>query len=175
MRFKITDEETRKANIPHELFLTNLVGNHILMFVAAAGMYKSAPYLLASIPVISFVILSFTLWRAQRSVGRDPWYVMCHWQICARRSRIFLIMLALLGVAAGIGWYGHTQLGWMKEAVYALTMGIGVLPVMVTVLVLVIMESDALYHANLHRLPNWVVAKYPNPNAEQIPEPAAAH
>jgi hypothetical protein len=34
------------------------------------------------------------------------------------------------------------------------------------------MESEALYHSSLARLPQWVVEKYPNPEARVIPEEA---
>ncbi|MBK1704280.1 hypothetical protein [Halochromatium glycolicum] len=173
MRFDISPREIKKANIPHEIFLTNLIGNHILMAVAAGGIAGTFPWVMAVIPAISFSILSFTLWRAHRAVGRDPWYVMCHWQVCARRSRIFIGMLSLLLGATLLAWIGHVYGGMMKEAAIALVAGVGILPVMVTVLVLIIVESDALYNANQAKLPAWVVERYPNPDAKLIDEPAA--
>jgi hypothetical protein len=117
---------------------------------------------------LNFLSPGYTLWRARRSFGRDPWYVMCHWQVCARRSRIFIVLLlAAIGVALA-GWAAHVYGGAMKEAVIAMVVGGGVLPIMVTVLVLIIVESDALYHANQAKLPDWVVARFPNPEARVI-------
>jgi hypothetical protein len=175
MRFEVSRDEIRKANVPHEIFLTNLIGNHILMTVAAGGVAGSFPWVMAVIPVVSFILLSYILWRARVSPTRDPWYVMCHWQICARRSRIFLTMLILLLAVVTLGWAGYTYGGMMKEAVLALVAGTGILPVMVTVLVLVIVESDALYHANQAKLPNWVIERYPNPDARIVPETDPLH
>lgn len=172
MRFDVSDREIRKANVPHEIFLTNLIGNHILMTVAAGGIAGSFPWVMAVIPVTSALLLGFILWRARRSSGRDPWYVMCHWQVCARRSLVLLGMLGLVVVATALAWAGHVFGGMMKEAAIALVTGLGVLPVMVTVLILVIIESDTLYHANQGKLPAWVVARFPNPAARQIIEPA---
>jgi hypothetical protein len=174
MRFDVSAREIKKANLPHEIFLTNLIGNHILMAVAAGGIAGSFPWVMAVIPVISFAILGFTLWRARRAIGRDPWYVMCHWQVCARRSRFFIGMLALLLLAIGLAWAGHVYGGMMKEAAIALVGGLGLLPVMVTVLVLIIVESDALYNANQAKLPDWVVERFPNPDAKLIDEPSAS-
>ncbi len=170
MRFEVDDKQIKQANVPHEIFLTNLIGNHILMAVAAGGIAGSFPWIMAVIPAISFSMLSFTLWRARRSLGRDPWYVMCHWQVCARRSRIFIVMLLLLGVTMALGWAAHVYAGVMKEAAIAIVIGTGLLPVMVTVLVLIIVESDALYHANQAKLPTWVVERFPNPDAKVIGE-----
>ncbi|NEX22114.1 hypothetical protein G3480_17685 [Thiorhodococcus mannitoliphagus] len=170
MRFEVSPVEIKKANVPHEIFLTNLIGNHILMAVGLGGLAGSFPWVMAIVPATSFTLLFYTLWRARRSLGHDPWYVMCHWQICARRSRIFLLMLGLLLTAVALGWVGYTYGGMMKEAVWALVAGTGILPAMVTILVLVIVESDALYHANQAKLPQWVVERFPNPDARIIHE-----
>ncbi len=174
MRFEVTPQEIKQAKVPHELFLTNLIGNHILMTVALGGIAGSFPWALALIPIVSFSILGFTLWRAHRAIRRDSWYVMCHWQVCARRSRFFMLMLGLLLLAAMLGWAGYTYGGMMKEAVWALVAGTGILPVMATILVLVMIESDALYHANQARLPDWVVERFPNSQARPIPEDIGA-
>jgi len=177
MRFEVSPAEIKKANIPHEIFLTNLIGNHILMTAGAGGMAGTFPWIMAIIPITSFSLIGYTMWRARRSrsIGRDPWYVMCHWQVCARRSAILLFVLCLLLVIAGFGWVGYTYGGMMKEAVWALIGGGGILPVMVTILILIIMESEALYHANQAKLPNWVVERFPNPEAQVIIEEKPAY
>jgi hypothetical protein len=175
MRFEVSTEDIKKANVPHELFLTNLIGNHILMAVAAGGVAGSFPWVMAMIPAISFSILGYTLWRARRSLRQDPWYPMCHWQVCARRSKIFIVMLTMLLTIMALGWVGYTYLGMMEEAVMALIGGLGILPVMVTVLVLVLIESEALYHANQAKLPDWVVQRFPNPDAKVIEEVKPAY
>jgi Na+/melibiose symporter-like transporter len=77
-------------------------------------------------------------------------------------------MIGFLLTAMLLGWLGYTYGGMMKEAVWALVIGVGILPVMATVLVLIIIESDALYHANQAKLPNWVVERYPNPQAQVV-------
>jgi hypothetical protein len=175
MRFEVSQEEIKQANVPHELFLTNLIGNHILMAVAAGGVAGSFPWVMAMIPAISFSILAYTLWRARKAVRKDPWYPMCHWQVCARRSKIFIFMLSLLLLIMTLGWVGYTYLGMMKEAVMALIGGVGILPVMATVLILIIIESETLYHANQAKLPDWVVKQYPNPDAKVIEEVKPAY
>jgi hypothetical protein len=161
MKFEISDELVHKAKIPHDIFLTNLIGNHILWFVAALGIVRSYWQPLAMVPIISLSALLYTLWRAKKS--RDPWYVWVHWQIAAARSRIFIYMLlAVLGVWF-LGWIGFTYIGMKKVAVMALIGGVGILPIMVTVLILILMESDALHQATSSRLSKSVVKKYPYP------------
>jgi hypothetical protein len=164
MKFEISDELTHKAKIPHDIFLTNLIGNHILWFVAALGLVKSYWQPLVLVPIVSLSLLAYTLWRAKQSRERDPWYVMVHWQIAAERSRFFIYMLLAVVAVFLLGWIGYTYLGMMKVAVMALVGGVGLLPIMVTVLVLILMESDALHQATLHKLTARVVEKYPPPD-----------
>lgn len=170
MIVEVDEVEGKKAKIAHEIFLTNLIGNHILWFVATLGVVKTYWQPLALVPVVSIAMLSYTLWRAKKSKEVDPWFVMCHWQIAAKRSRIFILMLTLLGIISALGWVGYTYLGMMEVAVYAMIGGMGVLPVMVTVLVLIIMESDALHTAGQHKLPNRMLELYPNPDVVVLEE-----
>ena len=170
MKFEITEEESHKAKIPHEIFLTNLIGNHILWFIAALGLAKTYWQPLALVPVVSISLLLYTLWRARQSRKRDRWYVMCHWQVAAKRSRVFIYMLLIALGISFLGWLGYAYGGMMKEAVFAIIGGMGVLPVMVTVLVLIIMESDILHQATLHKLPENVVKQHPNPGVPVVEE-----
>jgi len=170
MLFDVSEIEKKKAKVPHDLFLVNLIGNHILMFVSTLGLATSWAWPLLFVPAISVCILAYTLWRGKKSLSIDPWFVSCHWQICVKRSKTFIIMLCIALVVSALGWYGYSQLGWMKEAVYALIFGLGLFPIMVTVLVLIIMESEGLHSATQGKLPEWIVKRYPNSVAVQIVE-----
>lgn len=167
MPIDVSPDEIRRAKIPHELFLTNLIGNHILMAVAAGGVAGSMPWIMALIPVISFALLGYLLWRARRARERDPWYVMCHWAIGARRARILIAMLSAALAIAVVSWLAHAFGGLMKEAAIALAVGGSLLPVMVSVLALVILESDALHQAGQGKLPAWASARFPCPETGQ--------
>ena len=170
MQFEIAEKDWKQAQLPHEIFLANLIGNHILMFIGSLGIVRSLWQPLALVPVISFCLLFYILWRARISKQKDNWFVMCHWQIAAQRSRIFIYMLLLMLAMAIFGWLGYTYLGMKDVAVYAIMGGAGLLPTMVTVLVLIILESDAMYQAKQGKLPESVVARYPNPGVRIVEE-----
>jgi hypothetical protein len=163
MKFEISDDLVRKAKIPHDIFLTNLIGNHILWFVAALGLVRSLWQPLALVPFVSFMLLIYTLKRAREARQRDSWFVMVHWQIAAERSRFFIYMLLAMLTISLLGWIGYTYWGMKKVAVMAMIGGIGLLPIMVTVLVLILMESDALHQAAQHKVSKRMVEKYPYP------------
>jgi hypothetical protein len=179
MKFEISDDLVHRAKIPHDIFLTNLIGNHILWFVASLGLASSYWQPLALVPIVSLSLLIYTLKRARQARLQEHWFVSVHWQIAAERSRLFIYMLlAVIGVWI-FGWIGFTYLGMKKVAVLALIGGVGILPIMVSVLILILMESDALHQATQRRVSKGMVEKYPYPdsvvvledNAEAIANP----
>ena len=165
MRFDVSDAERKKAKFPHDLFLVNLIANHILAFVATLGMAGSWLWPMFIVPIVSFIVLGTIFIRAKRSRKKDSWFVMCHWQIARKRSAFFINVMLMLMIIAGSGVYGYTNLGWMKEAVYALIGGVCILPIMVTTLVLILMESDSLHQADKGELPEKMVNLFPNSDA----------
>ncbi|HEB57347.1 MAG TPA: hypothetical protein ENI98_13815 [Gammaproteobacteria bacterium] len=165
MQFKISENEKKQARHPHEIFLINLITNHILVFIALLGLARTYPLLMLVTPSISICLLFYILFRASRSLTQDTWFVKCHWQICARRSRLFIAMLAVMGliVVSVLLISG----GELKPQHYAFA-GVGALPTMLTTLALIIMESDAMHQARLGQVPDSIVRQFPNPNAIRI-------
>ena len=167
MQFKVSKEQVQAARAPHELMLLNLIGNHILWFVGSLGIAGSYWQPVAMVPVVSLSILGYLIWRGKVSRQKDNWFVMCHWQIAARRGQIFLmIILSMILVILLVGGLGYFYFHWMKEVVIAIIGGVGVLPVMVTVLILIIMESDAMDQASHGKVPENILKKFPAPEAE---------
>jgi hypothetical protein len=84
---------------------------------------------------------------------------MCHWQICARRSWLFIgmISLMLLVVALILLVSG----GNPKPQQIALA-GIAILPTMITTFVLIIMETVSLDDSKNGRVPDPVVERFPD-------------
>lgn len=162
MLYEISDEDKKRAKWPRDLFLVNLIGNHILTFVATLGLASSWAWPMLSVPIISFIILGTILIKGRKSRTEESWFVMCHWQLAMKRSLFFIKMMLVMILIASFGVYGYMELGWMKEAVYAMIGGICVLPIMLTTLVLILMESDALHQAQKGELPEKIVKLFPN-------------
>jgi len=169
-QFEITVEDSKKARMPHDILLINLIFNHVLVFVACLTTTLLVDYI-AIVPVISALSLITIFIVAQRAKngvksGTTSWYVSGHWQLCAKRSLIFLVMLLILsGVFLVLYRFSN---GDFRPQHWALA-GAAALPVMVTVLALVVMESEALNQAKEGILPNWVKEKFP----QNAPEPVA--
>ncbi len=157
MKYDVPPEDLKKARVPHEVFLTNLIFNHILVFVAIMSA-SSLTHFVVFIPVFSVASLIYIFWGAQRAKKKASWYVSGHWQIAARRSRFFLLMLAIMGAIFGIIYL--LSGGDMKPQHWAFG-GAAFLPTMVTVLGLIIFESESLNMAKTAMLPNWVSERFP--------------
>jgi hypothetical protein len=157
----ISDAQRKQARHPHEFFLINLITNHILVFVGLLGMAKQEPWLLLIVPAVSILILTYLVWRAAISRKRDPWFVFCHWQLCARRSRFFIGMIVLmgLGIVAILTSVGG-NVADLRPGHYAIG-GMVMLPTLFSVLVLILMESDAVHKAGIGDVPEWLVKKFP--------------
>jgi hypothetical protein len=149
------EHESRLAQLPHQLFLFNSIGNHVLLTVITISVAVSSPLLTLLIPVISIAIIAFTFARG-RSLARHPsLLVRAHWGIVIRRTRIFLIGYIVLATAATLAWLLYTYGGAMKELMFALIGGLGLLPMMVLILALTIIESEALHQAGKGFVPDW--------------------
>ena len=164
MQFQISEAEAKKAMIPHEIFLTNLIFNHILVFVAIITASSLAHYVIV-VPILSMLIITFLILAARRAKTKASWYVNGHWQLCARRNRMFMIMIALMGLVFLAVFL--VSGGDMRPHHWAIG-GAVALPTMITVLVLIIMESDALHQARQGILPDWVKDRYPQGALEPL-------
>ncbi len=153
-------EEMSLASLPHQLFLSNSIGNHVLLTVITVSVAMSNPLLTLLIPAVSAVIIIFTLVRGAKLKRHESMLVRFHWEIAMRRTRVFLIGYAVLATAASLAWLLFTYGGAMKELVFALVGGLGLLPFMVMVLALTIMESESLNHAGDGFVPDWARRRF---------------
>lgn len=134
--------------------------NHILLFAAFATMGPKYINLLMLIPVFSLIAICYTWHRAGKVKREHSEFVYIHWQIAVRWSKLLALMLVILVTMSAIAWLGHQYLGFMREMSFALAAGLGLLPTMVSVLILVVIESDSLNHARLGTLPKWARRRF---------------
>jgi len=155
-----TENEIAAAKLPHDIFISNLIGNHILLFTAIATFGQSYMKYMLLVPVISLLVIAYTQFRAMHIKREDSEFVYIHWQIARRWSKLFSLALLLLLTVSTLAWLGYSQLGMMKEAVFAVIGGLGILPTLVSVLVLIVIESDSLHHARVGTMPKWAAKKF---------------
>ncbi len=170
MHYEVSESEITDAKHPHEIFLINLITNHILIFVGLIGMAKTYPWVMLVTPSISIAVMSYIMIRSRSKLKSASWYAACHWQLCAHRSKLFFGMLLLLALAiGGILLSVGGDVAQLKPGHMALG-GVMALPTLIFILVLIVMESDAMHKARTGIVPQWLVDKYPNPDAKVLSE-----
>ena len=163
MQFQVDVAERNRAKNPHELFILNLIGFHLLLAPALMAL-KIGTVALFIPPLLSFLVMCFIYWRARRAEGSGPWFVMAHWKISLRRCRLLLIGY---GVTGGILLLASLltlcMQENMKDIFFTALTRIGVMPTVILVFVSFIMESNALFQAARGEVPDVIVTRYPAP------------
>jgi hypothetical protein len=163
LQFSISPSEAKRAKWPHELFLINLVFNHIFVFIATLSVASTFPKLSALAPIISCCIIGYIFVKSKQVMESDEsWFVKAHWQICAKRNRLFIMLLLVPCVVTLTVLWLSGILGWSKIQSIALIGGVGLLPFMVALLILIIQGNDSVHLARFGKLPKSFVEQHPD-------------
>lgn len=154
-----TKKEIQSAKVPHDVFISNLIGNHILLFTAISTFGPAYMKYLLITPVISLFALAYTYYRASKVKREESEFVYIHWQIARRWSNFFVVMLLVMLVCMLFAYTAINYWEWRKVAVYPMA-GIGILPTLITVFVLIVIESDSLHHARMGTYPKWAQKRF---------------
>lgn len=159
-------EEITRAKWPHEIFLINLVFNHILVFASTFGVFSTFPLMVLIVPVTSFAITGYILVKARQvAAGNETIFVKSHWVVADKRNKHFMWLLTITCVLIGGGFLLSKMMGWSKIATIALLGGVGLLPFMVTLLVLIVLGNDSMYQARHSKIAKGYIAEQ-NPEAQ---------
>lgn len=174
-QFTISPEESRRAKWPHEIFLINLIFNHIFLLCVTVAVFGTFPLLTALVPAVSFAIIGYILIKARQvSDSDESWFVKAHWQIAAARNRLFMLLLTVTCIVSGGGLWLSKMFGWSKIPTIALIAGVGLLPFMVVLLVLIVLGNESVFMARDGKLPKRFLKQNPDisATAAQLSRPA---
>jgi hypothetical protein len=165
-KLSVSPGEIIRAKWPHEIFLINLVFNHILVFAATFGVFSTFPLMVLIVPVTSFAITGYIIVKGRRVAASDEaWFVKSHWEIATKRNSNFLRLLVGTCSIIGGGLWLAKAMGWSKITMLAFLGGAGILPFMVSLLVLIVLGNESMYQARHGTLPKRFVQQ----PADEIP------
>lgn len=168
MTFVASDAEIQRAKKLHSMLLFDFIVVHVFIFVIALGMIKTSPVPLMLMPVISICLLGYVIFKARKSLTAEPsHFVRCHQLLAAKRAGLFLALFIVTGTFTAVMYFGGAQLGLSPIASKSLAFGIGQLPFMVALLVLVVMEFDAEHQCKASKIPAAALALHPAPTEGQ--------
>jgi hypothetical protein len=174
MFFQVDQETRRRAKSPHELAMVNLLLVNLLMLVALlAGSFLQPGSALADykqlgvwIPLaVSLAIIAFTFVKAGKTAGHGPWLVAAHWRLARARYKILLMAYALGAALIGLGWLlAHGQKdARMEELMFIALQRVAIAPMLISLMVLIVLESSSLGEAGRGEVPDSLIARFPPP------------
>jgi hypothetical protein len=167
--FTVSHAEIVRAKWPHEIFLINLIFNHILVFAATFGVYSTFPMMVLIVPITSFAITCYIIIKAKQVAKSDEiWFVKAHWVIAAKRNRNFLRLFVIICSIIGGGLMLSKAMGWSKITTLAVLGGVGMMPFMVSLLVLIVLGNESLYQARHSKLPKRLAEQGPEASSPAV-------
>ncbi len=174
MFFPIASATRRKAKSAHELAMVNLILVNLLMLIALlAGSFLQhgsplADYKLIGVLVpflISLGIIVFTFIKAARLAGTGPWFGAAPWGRGTPPFRGPLLPPPGGGGRLGGGWLLSTaqKSAGMQELMFVALQRVAIAPVLIVLMVLIMLESGALYQAGRGEVPDSLIKRYPAP------------
>ena len=173
MLYEIEESVRRRAKTPHELFMFNLVAFHLFMAPAAIVLDIGAYGVLLLLLPLS--VIAYTWLRGRRAEKSDPWFVMAHWKLAFRRSRLLLVAYVVSGAIISIGLWKSAGVDKQTTKTIILTISerLAVVPALLTVMVSFVLESGSIYQATRGEVPDGMVKRFPAPDSVQPATPPA--
>lgn len=154
MEHTVTEAEVNRAKSLHSVLLFDFIVVHVFIFVLALSLFKASPIPIILMPILSIALLGRVILKAKQAItSESSLFVLCHNLLAGQRAKLFLILFLVTGgLTAGL-IFGGAQFGMSKITSYALAGGLGQLPFMVALLVLVVMEFDAEHQCKSGKIP----------------------
>ncbi|MCX7193707.1 MAG: hypothetical protein NTY60_08845 [Proteobacteria bacterium] len=154
MEHQVTEAEISRAKSLHSLLLFDFIVVHVFLFVLALSLLKTSLLPITVMPIISIALLGSVIFKASRALKlEDSVFVLSHNLLAAKRARLFLLLFIVTGTLTTAFVLGGPVVGMSKITSWAMAVGIGQLPFMVALLVLVVMEFDAEHQCKDGKIP----------------------
>jgi len=156
-----TDAETRKAQIPHNLFVSGLFLFDLLMTPAVlalkVGMVGLFIPLVCSGTLIAYIFI--------RSKQTTTWFVDAHWKLAFARAQWLLTGYAISAALIFVAWLisisssDHN----MQHILWTALTRIALMPTLILVLVTAVLEASAIPMASRREVPDKLAASFAPP------------
>lgn len=156
-----TDESVRRrAKTPHELFMLNLFGFHLLATPVLLFSGLGLGGLIVP-PLLSGIVIAYLYWRGNKAEQSEPWFVMVHWKAAVDRSRLLLLAYGASALLLAGAWLLSLGAGKSQDLMFTVLTRIAVMPTVVMVFVCAVLESGAIQQAGRGEVAERVAARYP--------------
>ncbi|MDO8207211.1 MAG: hypothetical protein Q7T38_05240 [Gallionella sp.] len=159
MEHQVTEAEISRAKSLHSMLLFDFIVVHVFVFVLALSLLKASFIPIMLMPMLSIALLGSVIYKASRAIRKEASaFVLSHNLLAAQRAKLFLLLFVVTGTLTAALVLGGAQFGMSKITSYALAAGIGQMPFMVALLILVVLEFDAEHQCKDGRTPAAALA-----------------
>ncbi|MDO8350341.1 MAG: hypothetical protein Q7S94_04215 [Gallionella sp.] len=161
MQFQISASEVKRAQLPHNLFITSLFVFNLLMIPAVILLNTGIPGLLIPLSCSGALIAYLYL----RSKKITCWFVDAHWLLAFRNSRWLMLGYAVTAVLIFIAWLISLTASDpnMGRIIWTALTRIALLPTLIAVMVTAVSEASAISLATKREVPDNLVVSFPPP------------
>jgi hypothetical protein len=164
LSYQVSASEIKRAQHLHSVLLFDFIVVHVFVFILALSLIKSSYIPLILMPLLSVGALGYVMFKAKRALTQEPvWFVRCHMILAGRRARMFFALFAVTGAFTAMMLWGGAKAGLSPIAAKSLAFGLGQLPFMASLLVLIVMEFDAEHQCKKGNIPAAALALHPAP------------
>ncbi len=158
-----TPDEVKRAQAPHNLFISGLFMFDLLMTPAILALKIGMVGLF--IPLLCSGALIAYIYR--RSKITTNWFVDMHWKITFSRSKLLMLGYAISATLIFLAWLISltTKDANMGHIIWTALTRVALMPTVVLVLVTAVMEFSAYAQAGKREVPDKLAAKFPPPAA----------
>jgi len=162
MKVNIDHETSKKARIPHNIFMLNITLVHLLMTPAAIALEIGALGMLVPL-LISLVIMLHAYLRSSHSQSETHWFILAHWKLAIKRYKLLLISYLITAGLMSIGWLlaMASPDPNMQEILHTVFIRIAIMPVLLMVMVNFYLESSAINMALKGEIPDSLTKSMP--------------
>ena len=155
MQVEITENEKKKARIPHNIFMLNLALFHLLMTPAAIALEIGTIGMMLPL-VLSLAIIFYTHSHKKNIQNTEHWFVVNHWELAIKRYKLLLFSYLITAVLMLTGWLlamGSPDPN-MQDILKTVFIRIAIMPVLLMVMINFYLESSAINLASKGELPD---------------------
>src|SRR5512143_342070 len=159
-----TQDEIRKAQLPHNLFISGLFAFDLLMTPAILALKIGMIGLLIPL-VLSGALIAYIYLRSRKTTA--SWFVDMHWKISFARSKLLMLGYAISGTLIFLAWLIDLSMqdARMGHIILTALTRVGLMPTVILVLVTAVMEFGSYAQAGKGEVPDKLAAKFPPPAA----------
>ncbi len=164
MSYQTGIAEIQRAQHLHAVLLFDFIVIHVFVFILALSFIKNSYLPLILMPLLSIGLLGYVMFRARQALTQEPsWFVRCHMILAGRRARMFLALFFITGAFTAVLLFWGAKIGLSLIASKSLAFGLGQLPFMASLLVLIVLEFDAEHQCKSSTIPASALALHPAP------------